>query len=499
MDKNKQLSNIVTKLFEEWEKELVLYCHWKSSDHLDASFTAETDLDVLVNRKDALKAVKVALDIGFVEVKSTHFRGYPAVSDYICYDVELGRWVHLHFHTQLELGDRWVKAYHIPFEELILQNRIKLADYNIWNIAPEFELLILIYRMNAKFKKNWLLDKKIQKEINFISSTRNLSQSRIEDNFSNFLTEKAITLFYDLFERKREYSKYSINEYRKEFKATQFRRMSKIRFFFFSKLRYSYRLYSEFNRRLLKNYASGRRTIPRGGVVVAFVGIDGSGKSTGIERTAKFFAKQLNVQCNFLGSGKSGASWPRKLIMNLMGFKAKFKGHKKAKEQAAENLSNIKELKSPPFYYLLWLWLCTRDRERQVKKIKWGLANCKLVFVDRWLQDSVLDGADAPRLSHFINHKGFTGRLARREQKLYREMEYLPLHQVVKLNITPEISTQRKPGELTLESAARAIKNMNDIDWPSSSRICEIDAAQSVDTVTAQIKESIWRTIQEYK
>lgn len=60
--------------------------------------------------------------------------------------------------------------------------------------------------------------------------------------------------------------------------------------------------------------------------VVAFVG---SGKTSAIE---KFFSKQMNTKSIFLGSGKSGAPWYRKLIFNIMGSKPKLKTHKAVKK-----------------------------------------------------------------------------------------------------------------------------------------------------------------------
>lgn len=501
---HKKFSKPTIELFNQWNDKNIVYCHWKSSDHLEASFLAQTDLDVLVGRTSANEAIRIALDCGFVELKSSHFRGYPSVRDFVQYDAELHRWVHLHFHTQLECGDRWVKAYHLPIEDLVLKNRVKHKEYNLWNIAPDYELLILIFRMNAKFKKNWLMDKKIQEEIKYIQSVANLYPSSIHEDLQHYLSKEGFALFDSLFAGNQEFSKLKIREFRREFKVRPFLRMSRSRFFFLSKLRYTYRVYTEVNRRYFKVYKSGRRTMLTGGLIFAFIGIDGSGKSSGIKRVEKFFAFHSNVQRNFLGSGKSGASLPRKLIMNVFGFKAKFKGHKELKKQAVQEPSKTskkasKSLKKPPIYYLIWNWMCTVDRARQINRIRRGLANGKLVFVDRWLQDNLEKGVDGPRLSAYLNYGGLTEKIARKEHQVYQEIKTIPLHKIIKLNITPDKSVERKPGELTYEMAEEAIENLNKIQWPEQTQIANIDATQNIEKVTAEISKAIWSSMQEYK
>ena len=130
MEEKKSYSKVVIGLFKIWDSDDVLYCHWKSSVHLEATFLTQTDIDVLVAKEDAKLAINKAEELGFVEVKSSHFRGYPGVRDFICYDEEYNRWVHLHFHTQLSAGDRWVKAYHLSFEKFILDNRVRHSNLN---------------------------------------------------------------------------------------------------------------------------------------------------------------------------------------------------------------------------------------------------------------------------------------------------------------------------------------------------------------------------------
>ncbi len=55
----------VYKLFEKWNLEQIPYCHWKSSDHLQATVDGITDLDVLVGRDHADKVERILSELGF--------------------------------------------------------------------------------------------------------------------------------------------------------------------------------------------------------------------------------------------------------------------------------------------------------------------------------------------------------------------------------------------------------------------------------------------------
>src|SRR5699024_8610980 len=163
----------------------------------------------------------------------------------------------------------------------------------------------------------WLKDKKIIEEVVFIQKRIKKYNYYLDDKIEGYIGLSGVNLLKDL-DNGKDLSKIKEREIRKAFSKNQFRRITFTRFFCFSKLRYLYRIYTEFNRRIRKDYSSGRRTLPNGGMIITFVGIDGSGKSSGIERIRHFFGKHMNVQTNFLGSGKSGAGFMRRMIMNVV-------------------------------------------------------------------------------------------------------------------------------------------------------------------------------------
>ena len=106
----------ISELFELFETQKIDYCHWKSTNHLNATLNGNTDIDILVDNDKSNLLETQLLTIGFERFETVNLRSYPGIHDYICLDIS-GIWVHLHLHYNLNLGDRWVKAFHYSIEK----------------------------------------------------------------------------------------------------------------------------------------------------------------------------------------------------------------------------------------------------------------------------------------------------------------------------------------------------------------------------------------------
>ena len=90
---------------------------------------------------------------GYVRFDTASMRTYPGVEDYLKYDEILDRWIHVHAHYQLVLGDRWVKGYRLPWETQILDARIWDDTYLTYTISPEHEFIMFTLRMHYKHRR----------------------------------------------------------------------------------------------------------------------------------------------------------------------------------------------------------------------------------------------------------------------------------------------------------------------------------------------------------
>lgn len=484
MNTDSTQSAIVRKIFSIWNKNEVLYCHWKSTDHLDASFEAITDLDVLVDPQSGNLAEMLALQCGFHSMRTAPLRTYPGVKDFVAFDEELQRFVHLHLHYQLVLGDRWVKAFRMPVEKQFLANRVWLADYQLWNVHPIDEFAIYVCRMPVKFKRPYGTSKEkvIREAVHLIKQVEQSEYAYSSIDYTPTVNKLVAELPLLGIER----LKSSASQIRKEMQ--RYRRISKATFIFLSYCRLFYRALVEIQRRKIERFAYGRRDLSRSGRVIAFVGMDGAGKSSGIERNTRFFAKQMNVANVFLGSGQSGASWYRKLAFKIYGTK------KITKISNTVRLNT--ETKKYSFLYLLWIMLVTYEKTLRLNKVFKHRSAGRLVFVDRWPQTTVRKMFDGSKFSANYECTHWLERLAKAsENRLFERANKFAPDVVIRFVVSPEVSLKRKPDDLTLDQALQAKEDMQIIQWPSVSRVETVNADLSIEQIDRELRSIVWQQI----
>lgn len=486
-------SSIVRALFDALNESGTLYCHWKSTDHLAASFEAKTDLDVLFSRS-VLNDVEAILSVlGFVRTRTPDARTYPCVEDYICFDESLQRWVHLHAHFQLPIGDRWTKGYRIPLENYLLSNRTFNEQFGLYTIDPCSEYLMFIHRMYMKWtfprsKKSFL------KENSWLTEyllSNGISEEKLENN-----------LLYDVRFRKIYVSLYR-NKIKKirlldeiYFKLCNLRylRSSYVVFPVSIFYRYIYRLLIEFNRRFISNFTFGRRTLVSGGRGIVLVGMDGSGKTSMISKSERFFSKQLNVGTVFFGSGRSGSGPLRKAIFFIHDMISNNKDIKTG-ENHSETKQN-KGAKPPSLLKLGWIYLCNRDRKKQLRRYNRLISNGSIVLVDRMPQSVDSEFADAPKLAEHLESNNFLVRyVSNHENHLYKQFGELECDAFIWLDISPEISLIRKPNELNIEQAKSYRLAMEHLTTHHFKNVLTIDADLDFDTVLSKVLCGIWKQL----
>lgn len=476
-------SMVVKKLFSVWNDREVLYCHWKSTDHLLESFQAITDLDVLVDPLSGHLAELLALEEGFHPMCTARLRTYPGVKDFVAYDEKLQRFVHLHLHYQLVLGDRWVKAFRVPVEKKCLSNRIWIEELQLWNIHPFDEFSLYVCRMSVKFRNPYKKKKK-EKVIKEAKSLIEQAKYAVKPNFSISYTVTVDHLLEKIHSLTIQDLADSSFKIRREMQV--YRRMNREVFLLLSSFRFLYRVLIEIQRRKLKCFTYGRRNLSRSGQVIAFVGMDGAGKTSSIERNAKFFAQQMNVTNVFLGSGRSGATWYRKLAFKVHDLMKKNKNGSYAKDSA----------KKYSFLYLLWIVFVTYEKLFRLNKIFRHRVSGKLVFVDRWPQTTIQKMFDGSKFLIDYEITNWLERFAKKlEDKLFERAEKLAPDVIIQFIVSPEASLQRKPEDLTLEQAIKAKYDLGIIQWPSLSKIVTINADQPIEKVDRELRSVIWRQI----
>ncbi len=141
---------MVRNLIRRLEREAILYCHWKSNEHLKAAVCGDTDLDILFDEGQQTRIVELLRQADFARFRSIWFRRYPAIEDFIGIDSEKGKVVHVHAHFQLVLGEKLVKSYRLPWESDLLSARVWDQEHEIYRSDPVWEMLLLVIREAIK-------------------------------------------------------------------------------------------------------------------------------------------------------------------------------------------------------------------------------------------------------------------------------------------------------------------------------------------------------------
>jgi thymidylate kinase len=494
---------ILDDLFAQLDAAAIRYCHWKSNEHLGAALTGVTDVDALFDRRAAQR-------LAHVLTSSPHFkrfpvkagRGYPGIEDYVGFDPDTGTLTHLHVHYQLTLGEKFLKGHRLPWEDVLLETRVRDAEYNAWVTDPHLELLILIAR--AAIKLRWrdgllallgydYVRGSMLREMRWLAAR--VRSDRLIDLSTPLVGSAAAHAAAALISTRAP----SIQQLR------AFRRLV-------DPPLSNYRMYSApgtARRMLFREWTwiwwrvshwitraptRSTRTPPHGGVAIAFVGPDGAGKSTLTQTIARWLSREMAVITTYGGSGKGTASPPRRWLQWISAW-----SRPSATVRPARTSSPAAVKPEAKGFRLLgrMLWILTlaRERRRWAQQVRQARSLGMIVLSDRLPQSQFAGLNDGPRLGAWVDSPSWLRRLAARgEQASFRMAELVPPDLVIRLHVPVDIASRRKP-ETPLDQLQRKVEIVGKLAFPSSCRVAEINAAQPIDRVVADVKQAVWECL----
>src|SRR5215510_6237462 len=140
--------DLILQLCQILKEEGINYCHWKSNNALDRSANGENDVDLLIDRSDSSRFSEMLYRLGFKQAKAPVDKQMPGVMDYFGYDEGLDKWVHVHAHYQLIMGDDMTKNFRFAIETPYLESTIWDGIFKV--PAVEFEFIVFVIRMVLK-------------------------------------------------------------------------------------------------------------------------------------------------------------------------------------------------------------------------------------------------------------------------------------------------------------------------------------------------------------
>lgn len=487
-------------LFNRWNEANLLYCHWKSNEHLLPGLDGETDLDVLLSKDNKAAGEDILKNLGFLHCKSQYGSRYPGVDDWIGFDKDTGSLIHLHLHYELVTGHKGMKEYSLPWRTVTLKTRVLNEDYSVYTIEPNLELVTLYTRIGLKadfkslircHKGKFKLPKDIKREIDWLKERADMEQVR--QLFDFYYGNKAGEIF-EIVKKDRiassdylKLKKISESIFKKNSRVKCFRRLCEI--FFFA--------YQRWIKKLIRKFypiISKKIPISGEGISIAFIGQDGSGKSTVTSDIKKWLTWKIEANRFYLGSGDHYDGLMKRLIAKGIKVKHQNNGETKSgREKLPKRKKNLKNLLSSVIVSWNMLMIarrayCVMHNAEKYRK-KGGIS-----LLDRFPQMQFEGISDGPRIANAYRRNGLdfisNKWLAKREYNYFQKIQQWQPSLVFKLMLPPEESIRRKPFE-NYENVKEKHKITKSLKFDSS-LVYEVDATQEYQQELIFIKNKIW-------
>lgn len=479
---------ISKELFTSWNDAGLLYCHWKSNEHLLPGLDGDTDLDVLLSRDGQQKGEAILHELDFLQCKSQYGSRYPNVDDWIGFDKETGKLIHLHLHYAIVTGHKGLKEYELPWAERALRTRILDEEYGVYIMEPNLEMVTLYTRIGLKaglieivrcFKGSFKFPKDTQREIDWLRERVDVKEvyrilaeyyGKDADAVNEIMSRGNINS--DSYLKLRKIAE---NNFKNYSRVKHFMRLREL----------SYLLYHICLKRILKRLKpiiSKKVPISEKGLTVAFLGQDGAGKTTVTKNLIKWWSWKMDVRYVYLGSGENYFSF-KKSLSHKLPPKGVFKYFR-----AMLGLSVLSDVAKLSY--------------KNVLKAEKYASKGGLVIFDRFPQTKYMSICDGPKLRKKVHDyfgagilsKMFAPMIKTEEKYIGKTVTHTP-DVVIKLTLTPEESIRRKPHE-----NYEAVKQKHEIVKSLEFKGCDvytIDATMPFDEELIMIKNIIWQHIQK--
>lgn len=481
--------DISKRLFHTWNEENVIYCHWKSNEHLQAGLNGDTDLDVLVSEGSRERAERVFLALHFLKCRSQYGSRYPGVEDWIGFDAETGKLIHVHLHYTLVTGHKGMKEYSLPWTQTVLEHRVADAATGVFIACPELEILTLYTRicLKATLKRvakarsgSFSIGKDNEKEIQYLKARVNWDVVKeLTDAYwgaessvfryiqaSSLSAAEFLQLRSDILKVMQQHSRYG------RFQGILYQ------LYYHGALR----LRGVLRRKLGLPFILRKTPATRPGSIIAVIGQDGAGKSTVTSGIERWLTWKLEAERFYLGSGEHYWSWQKKLREKLPKRKNPILGAL----SAWLTLSDYVHLSKATYRTI---------QKARVYKEKGGIA-----IFDRYPQVKHFGINDGPKIrtNYLPKIKNklvlkYAAHCAQVEEKYLKLAAELEPDLVLKLVLPPEESIRRKPKE-----SIDAVQKKSEIirKWEFDSvQVQVIDATMPLEQEYLMIKQILWESV----
>ena len=485
-------------LFSRFSQDGIRYCHFKSNEHLVPGLTGKTDLDILVDRRQAQSVELALLQTGFQRFVPAI--GYPSIEDYLGFDNASGSLLHVQIHFNLVVGEKDLKGLNLDFGERILRTRIVDSETDVYVSEPNHELFLLIVRAAVKIRWRDMVaallgrnrvDGQMAREFRWLAERTEVE--KVAEIAARELGPEAAALIVDLAAGPPTIWKLRAFRSRIRRALSWYRVYAPVERQIVRFIRRLLRLAGGFNARYLHLPVAFRRTHRAGGCVVAFVGMDGAGKSTISRQVLKWLTWKLDVYPVYFGSGMGKSSmlrWPMKVVLKGLRKARLVRGRRKVAQSS--DAGDLGRRRRVTWAVALWALSLALEKKAKLKRIHRARSRGMIVLCDRYPQIHVAGFNDGPLLEAWIESPSRLRRsLARWEHGIYERATMLHPDLVIKLDLPPEVAAGRQ-SETSIDDLYRRRQVVRGMDYGDGCGHVEIDASATPDVVLLNVKRAIW-------
>lgn len=475
--------------FDKVNKGNIRYVVFKSTDSLHLSFAGQEDIDVLIDEENLGEVLAILAGMSAIVCTVHSSLKVSHRIDILLPDFSHNNYFHIDLHTKVPIGLKFNKFKHLP-------------SFNYHNSQYNRNLKVLCASRSDEM--SLLLTKLAFREVFICGSVLPIGKNHqfYNDLKSCIDTDSNFPVSFHI-----EQEKVSIDYAKGEFifqkkELLRLRRNSKFGvsniYFTLHVIKHLIRKYKYKTDRFLATkmnlFIFDRRSPSKGGGIIAFIGVDGSGKSTHVKNIYDTLKWKISVKQVYLGAGDGDGWWVRKKITNfLINQKSKF-GSKLLSDR-----KNKPSLSKEFIYFGISVYslLLAFERYYKVRKSINAANKGVTVISDRWPHNydgGVLDG---PFLIGKRSKNIATRAITKLEYTIY---SYI-VRQNSKVNFifldtSFENSVTRKPNELTLKEFVKRESVINCMKAsPEVKTLQVVDTDNPLSRVQQEVFKVVWQCL----
>ena len=483
-------ASILIALLAAFKHDDIPYCYWKSARRVQLSLEGWSDLDLLVARKDRQRTVAILEKLGFKYWPDAPGLDHPAVMSFLGNDEASGGIRHVHIHFRLVLGHTLLRSYRLPIEDSLIRRSVMHTSLPIRILNPADEAMLSIVRANLDMRyddpvvgRRWReLKKKHADDLAFLIDRLDVAavRSSAAEIFSPPLVEQIASALNAASLRSYQLRRSLSDE------LSRFRTYHGVE----AGLRGAWRSLclsaGVVNRGWFATPRLPKRRAPGGGVIVAFVGVDGSGKSTQVAQTRKWLGAEIDVLPLYFGSGDGSPSMlfrPFKVAARLIARAIRVR----PKGASHGNISDHPPSLLYSALFAIWAIAVALDKQNKLATAQRAVARGFVVVADRYPQDENPQFNDGPLLHRL---EWVPRWLREREASIYASARRAPPDLVVKLLVGQEAVARREP-DMRRDIILQKLEWLDELRFAGAS-VVSIDGARPLNEVTQIARRAIW-------